>query len=48
MDRNNDSNMRPDVRDDIIDLGAVSIETRGPLRIGETDGGNRVMGISEE
>jgi hypothetical protein len=37
-----------DVQDGIIELGSASVETQGVLPIGETEGGNRFMGISEE
>ncbi|MCD9007027.1 benenodin family lasso peptide [Luteimonas sp. XNQY3] len=41
-------NLPADVLDDVIELGVASIETQGVLPIGEPEGGNRFMGISEE
>jgi len=41
-------NIPADTREDVIELGVASVETQGLLPIGETEGGNRVMGISEE
>ena len=41
-------NTRTQVQDDVIELGVASVETQGFLPIGETEGGNRVMGISED
>ncbi|MDH5822710.1 benenodin family lasso peptide [Luteimonas sp. RD2P54] len=48
MNNSNDNTPRPEMQDDIIELGAASIETKGPL-IPPVEGmGAQPTGISAE
>ncbi|MHC9083907.1 benenodin family lasso peptide [Luteimonas sp. RIT-PG2_3] len=48
MNVRNDNTARPEVQDDIIELGVASVDTHGPGLRGEDDGAPIFPGISEE
>jgi hypothetical protein len=48
MNKTNETTPRPQVRNDVIELGVASVETKGPLLRQEDVGGTIPMGISNE
>ncbi|WP_255516419.1 benenodin family lasso peptide [Luteimonas suaedae] len=48
MNNRNDNTPRPEMQDDIIELGVASIETKGPGGSVEPTGINVLPGITEE
>lgn len=48
MNKTNEASARPDVRDDIFELGVASVETKGLIFGDEGVGGEAMPGISEE
>lgn len=48
MNNINDTNARPDLQDDVIELGVASVDTHGPGEVGEFTGIALLPGISDE
>ena len=45
---NTNENIRTNPQDDVIELGVASVETQGPVGLGEATGKFPIGGISED